>query len=83
MRRCHEGQQTAQATGARRRTCDAGVAADAITDSLGSMAVSLEISCAQLLADTTDTFMTESEALGFPSMAFSAPPRLVRHKPNG
>mgnify|MGYP003330928722 CR=1 FL=1 len=56
-----------------------------LSDSMGSMAVSPETSCssccAQLLADSTDTLMTEYEALALDPVLLgaNAPQRLVRY----
>ena len=86
QRRCPANLQTLQVSVA--ATVGAGhsgstsIATDTLSDSLGSMAVSPGTSCAQLLADSTDTFMTEYEALDPALLGANAPERLVRqHTP--
>ena len=86
QRRCPANLQTLQVSVA--ATVGAGhfgstsIATDTLSDSLGSMAVSPGTSCAQLLADSTDTFMTEYEALDPALLGTNAPERLVRQHTN-
>jgi|EP01043_Picozoa_sp_COSAG02_P021236 hypothetical protein len=85
LRRCPAGLQELQLTAAAAPVANPGntsTATDTLSNSLGSMAVSPETSCssccAQLLADSTDTLMTEYEALDPALLGANAPQRLVR-----
>lgn len=80
QQRCQADLQTLPITGAASHCDHFGAAADMLSNSLGSMAVSLEASrssCSQLLADSADTLMADYEALE-PTLLGSSPQRLVR-----
>ena len=73
--------QAAQAMGTSTTPNGTSVTTDRLSESLGSMAVSLESRCsssAQLLAESTDTLMSEYEALDPALLGVNTPQRLVR-----